>query len=469
MDLKITVYIQGRKMFERYRVIHFIGIGGIGMSGIAEVLYNLGYEVTGSDLKDSETVERLRGMGMKVYIGHRPENINSAHVVVISSAVRPDNPEVMEAKKNSIPVIPRAEMLAELGRLRYAVLVAGSHGKTTTTSLVSTVMAHAGFDPTVVIGGKLKAIGTNARLGRGNFIVAEADESDGSFLKLNPTIGVVTNIDREHMEYFKTMEALKGAFLSFMNKVPFYGLSVACMDDGYVRELLPSVHRKVMTYGFSPDADLRAVDVTMGFMSVSFEAILTGESLGVFSVPVPGEHNVLNALASMAVALELQIDAEKIREALGGFAGIQRRLEFKGEAGGIKVYDDYGHHPTEIRATLKAVKDSLNSGRLFVVFQPHRYTRTRDLFEEFTVSFDSADDLVMMDIYPAGETPMNGINTEALVKAMKREHIAYVKGKDEAARFVASKANTGDVVLTLGAGDVWEVGERILKGLEKRN
>jgi UDP-N-acetylmuramate--alanine ligase len=274
-------------MFERYRVIHFIGIGGIGMSGIAEVLHNLGYEVTGSDLMGSETVERLRGLGLKVYIGHRPENIDSAHVVVVSSAVRADNPEVIEAKSKSIPVIPRAEMLAELGRLKYAVLVAGSHGKTTTTSLVSTVMAHAGFDPTVVIGGKLKALGTNARLGRGNFIIAEADESDGSFLKLSPTIGVVTNIDMEHMEYFKTVDALKGAFLSFMNKVPFYGLSVACMDDRYVRELLPSVHRKVVTYGLSPDADLRAKNLKRGFMSVSFEAFMAGETLGVFSLPVP--------------------------------------------------------------------------------------------------------------------------------------------------------------------------------------
>lgn len=456
-------------MFERYRVIHFIGIGGIGMSGIAEVLHNLGYEVTGSDLKGSETVERLRGLGLKVYVGHRPENIDSAHVVVVSSAVRADNPEVIEARRKSIPVIPRAEMLAELGRLKYAVLVAGSHGKTTTTSLVSTVMAHAGFDPTVVIGGKLKALGTNARLGRGNFIIAEADESDGSFLKLSPTIGVVTNIDMEHMEYFKTVDSLKGAFLSFMNKVPFYGLTVACMDDRYVRELLPSVHRKVVTYGLSPDADLQAKNLKRGFMSVSFEALMAGENLGVFVLPVPGEHNVLNALASIAVALELQIDAEKVREALKGFGGISRRLEFKGEAGGIRVFDDYGHHPTEIRATLKALRESLNSGRLFVVFQPHRYTRTRDLFGEFTVSFDDADDLVMMDIYPAGEPPINGITTEALVNAMKKAGVSHIKGKEEVARVVASRVRRGDVVLTLGAGDVWEVGEKILRGLEKRN
>jgi UDP-N-acetylmuramate--alanine ligase len=453
-------------MFERYKVIHFIGIGGIGMSGIAEVLHNLDYEVTGSDLKESETVQRLRGLGIKVYIGHRPENIDNAHVVVVSSAVRQDNPEVVAAKEKSIPVIPRAEMLAELGRLKYAVLVAGSHGKTTTTSFISTILAHAGFDPTVVIGGKLKALGSNARLGQGDFIVAEADESDGSFLRLSPTIGVVTNIDREHMDFFKTMDSLKEAFLSFMNKVPFYGVSVLCIDDRHIRELLPSVHRRVMTYGFSRDAELQAVNIKKGFMSMSFEAVLRGNSLGSFTVPAPGEHNVLNALAGIAVGLELQIETEKIKEAIKGFSGIQRRLEFKGEARGIKVYDDYGHHPTEIKATLKAAKESLDTGRLFVVFQPHRYTRTKDLFDEFTSAFDNADFLVVTDIYPAGEKPIKGISAEALSKEIKNPNVFYLKEKDEVAGFLSSRVEGGDVVLTLGAGDVWKVGMQMLKMLE---
>jgi UDP-N-acetylmuramate--alanine ligase len=449
-------------MFERYRVIHFIGIGGIGMSGIAEVLHNLDYEVTGSDARDSETVERLRGLGIEVHIGHSPGNVNGAHVVVASSAIKPDNAEVAEAVRLSIPVIPRAEMLAELGRLKYSVLVAGTHGKTTTTSFVSTVLAHAGFDPTVVIGGKLKALGTNARLGRGDFMAAEADESDGSFLKLNPTIGVVTNIDREHMDYFKTMEALKGAFLSFMNKVPFYGLTIACIDDEGVRELLPLVHRRVRTYGFSADAELRATDLRKGFMSTDFEAIIKGRNLGRFRIPAPGEHMVLNCLASVAVGLELQIGVEKIRDALDRFEGIQRRLEFKGEAVGVRVYDDYGHHPTEIKATLKAMKDSMDTGRLVVVFQPHRFSRTRDLMEEFRTSFADADSLVLMDIYPAGESPVEGVSTEEMMKGMGGGDIVHIGGVKEAAGYVADHIGSGDVVLTLGAGDVWKVADELI-------
>ncbi|GAB4387573.1 MAG: UDP-N-acetylmuramate--L-alanine ligase [Thermodesulfovibrionales bacterium] len=455
-------------MFERFRVIHFIGIGGVGMSGIAEVLYNLGYEVTGSDIRTSETLERLRVLGVKVHVGHRPENIDGAHVVVVSSAVRPDNPEVLEAARRGVPVIPRAEMLAELGRLKYAVLVAGSHGKTTTTSFISTVMAHAGFDPTVVIGGRLNAFGTNARLGRGQFLVAEADESDGSFLKLTPTIGVVTNIDREHMDFFRTMDALKEAFVSFMNKVPFYGLSVACLDDPNIRGLLPRVHRKVRTYGLSPDAELRAANIVKGFMTVSFDVLLEGDVLGAFSVPVAGEHNVLNALAAIGVGLELQIDFEKIREAMKGFGGIHRRLEFKGEARGVRVYDDYGHHPTEIRATLRAFKESLGMGRLVVVFQPHRYTRTRDLLEEFAASFGDADYLVMTDIYPAGESPIEGVSTEALVERMKRNSVSVVKDRSEVAKFLSKRLGPEDTVLTLGAGDVWKVGKEVLDLLREQ-
>jgi UDP-N-acetylmuramate--alanine ligase len=450
-------------VFERYRVIHFVGIGGAGMSGIAEVLGNLGYEVTGSDLRESETTERLRKSGVKVYIGHKAENIDNAHVVVVSSAVSSENPEVIEAKGRSIPVIPRAEMLAELGRLKYGILVAGAHGKTTTTSLISTILAHAGLDPTVVIGGKLKAMGSNARLGRGEFIVAEADESDGSFLRLSPTIAVVTNIDREHMEFFKTMETLKEAFLSFINKVPFYGMSILCIDNPHIRGLLPFIHRRFITYGLSEDAELRAVNIEGEFMSVGFDVYLKGQALGGFRLPVPGRHNVLNALASIAVGLELKVSVDAMKEALGAFGGIQRRLEFKGEAGGVKVYDDYGHHPTEIKATLAAMKESLKTGRLFVVFQPHRYTRTKDLFSEFTESFDDADFLIVMDIYAAGERPIEGISSEALFKEIKKEGKIYLKDRAGTAGFLAQNLKPGDVVLTLGAGDVWKLSGELLE------
>lgn len=453
-------------MFERYKIIHFIGIGGIGMSGIAEVLFNLGYDVTGSDLNESATTERLRGLGLKVNIGHRAENIGNAHVAVVSSAVDEKNPEVIESRRRGIPVIPRAEMLAELGRLKYAVLVAGSHGKTTTTSLIATILAHAGFDPTVVIGGRLNAFGTNARLGRGEFMVAEADESDGSFLKLSPTIAVVTNIDREHMEHFKTMQALKESFLTFMNKVPFYGLSVLCADDPNVRELLPGVHRKTLTYGMGPDAALRAERIKKGFMNISFDAVLNGQKIGGFTVPMSGEHNVLNSLAAIAAALELKIGPDKVKEALEGFKGIHRRLELKGEERGIKVYDDYGHHPTEIVATIKGARDAFKSGNLIVVFQPHRYTRTRDLMAEFASAFDHADMVAVMDIYPAGEQPIEGVDTAALMKIMRNKNAEHVKSRKAAVEFVIGHAKAGDVVITLGAGDVWKVGEKVLKALK---
>jgi len=453
-------------MFERYKVIHFIGIGGIGMSGIAEVLFNLGYVVTGSDLKDSVTTERLRGMGIKVYTGHHGDNVDGAHVVVISSAVSDDNPEVREAVRRGVPVIPRAEMLAELGRLKYALLVAGSHGKTTTTSLLATILAYAGSDPTVVIGGKLKAFGTNARLGRGEFIVAEADESDGSFLKLNPTIGVVTNIDQEHMDHFGTMTALKEAFMTFMNKVPFYGLSVLCLDDGNIRSLLPGVHRKVLTYGFSEDAELRAEDVDAGFMSVSFEARLRGEQLGRFTVPVAGRHNVLNTLAAIGVALQLQVPVTAIQESLAGFEGIQRRLELKGEARGVRVYDDYGHHPTEINATLRAARESFEGGRLIVLFQPHRFTRTHRLMDEFARCFEDADEVVLMEIYPAGEQSIQGVTSSALMEKIGRSGILLAGDRDEAVNLLADMAKEGDIVLTLGAGDVYKAGDALLERLK---
>ncbi len=459
-------------MFEKYRVIHFVGIGGIGMSGIAEVLVNLGYEVTGSDMKESDTTKRLRNMGIRIHIGHREENIDSAHVVVVSSAVPFDNPEIESAHRRNVPVIPRAEMLAELARLKYSVLVAGAHGKTTTTSLISTVLAGGGFDPTIIIGGKLKGIGSNAKLGKGEFLVAEADESDGSFLKLSPTIAVVTNIDREHMDFFRDMKGLRDAFLSFINKVPFYGVSFICAENDHLRELLPDIHRRFLTYGLSSSADIYADDIEKGFMSTSFEVIAKGAGLGRFSIPVPGTHNVLNALACIGVARELKMDAVKIRESLASFSGIQRRFEFKGEAKGIKVYDDYGHHPTEIRATLAAASENLRyqgkDARLFVVFQPHRFTRTADLMEEFAHSFTGNYSVLLLDIYPAGEKPIEGVTSKALyekIKPLAGGNVTYFADRDAAVRRLIGEMKRGDLLLTLGAGDVWKLGEEALEKL----
>ncbi|MBU4320940.1 MAG: UDP-N-acetylmuramate--L-alanine ligase [Nitrospinae bacterium] len=466
-------------MFEQYRTIHFVGIGGIGVSGIAEVLHNLGYEVTGSDVKESDTTNRLSSLGIKVYIGHRAGNVDDAHVVVISSAVSKDNAEVVEAKRKSIPVIPRAEMLAELARMKYGILVAGAHGKTTTTSLIATVIASSGLDPTVVIGGKLRSTGSNARLGQGDFLVAEADESDGSFLRLSPTIAVVTNIDREHMDFFKTMDSLRDAFLSFINKVPFYGVSIVCIENEELRKLLPYVHRRYITYGLSPDADVYAADIKKGFMTVSFDVVYKGENLGNFSLPVPGVHNILNSLAAIVAARELKVEAGVIKEALKKFSGIQRRFELKGEEKGIKVFDDYGHHPTEIKATLNAAKDGLlarqvvatrnrGAGRLFVIFQPHRYTRTKDLMDEFTSCFSEADILCLMDIYSAGEKPINGIDSNALLDRIKKtghKDAAYFPDRGKLMENLLMRLKSGDVVFTLGAGDVWKLGEEMLEEL----
>ena len=444
------------------------------MSGIAEVLHNLGYEVTGSDVKESDTIARLRSLGIKVSIGHTPDNIDDAHVVVTSSAVSLGNPEVMAAREKSIPVIPRAEMLSELGRLKYGILIAGAHGKTTTTSLIATILAHAGLDPTVVIGGKLMATGSNARLGRGDFIVAEADESDGSFLTLSPTIAVVTNIDREHMDFFRTMEALKDAFVSFINKIPFYGLSILCTENGHIREILPRIHRRYITYGLSPQADIHAINLNKEFMSVSFHVIYKGHDMGRFSVPMPGTHTVLNSLASIAVGMELKLDLQNVREALKGFRGIQRRFEFKGEERGVKFFDDYGHHPEEIRATLRAAKESLASagekdGRLVILFQPHRYTRTKDLLHDFGSSFSDADVLYVMDIYPAGEQPLEGVSGEAVLNAIRDKghgNAAYISGHDLLMETLMNALRPNDHFFTIGAGDVWKLGEELLKRIK---
>jgi UDP-N-acetylmuramate--alanine ligase len=459
-------------MFERYKVIHFVGIGGVGMSGIAEVLANLGYEVTGSDVKESETTRRLQALGIRISIGHGAENIGNAHVVVISSAVSPDNPEVLAAKGLSIPVIPRAEMLAELARLKYGVLVAGAHGKTTTTSLISTVLGYGGFDPTIVIGGKLKALGSHARLGRGEFLVAEADESDGSFLMLSPTIAVVTNIDREHMDFFRDMKSLKDAFLAFINKVPFYGAAFVCNENEHMRELIPSIHRRFLTYGLSEGSDIRAANIRKGFMTSTFDVTCRDAAVGEFSLPMPGSHNVLNALACIGVALELKMHPAAIREALAAFSGIQRRFELKGEAGGVRVYDDYGHHPTEIRATLSAARENMKylegGGRLFVVFQPHRYTRTADLMDEFSGSFPDIDSVLLLDIYPASERPIPGITSAVLAEKMRQKgqkNVVCFSDREAAVAHLRSELRAGDVLLTLGAGDVWKIGEKIVEAI----
>jgi len=456
-------------MYKRYKAIHFVGIGGVGMSGIAEVLHTLKYMVTGSDLKPSDTTERLRKLGIEITIGHKAANVKNAQVVVISSAVGTENPEVKEAVRLGIPVIPRSEMLAELGRLKYGVLIAGSHGKTTTTSLIATVFARAGLDPTVVIGGRLNALGANARLGKGEFLVAEADESDGSFLKLSPTLAVVTNIDREHMEYFRSMFALKGAFLEFMNKVPFYGLNILCMEDKNVRDLLPDVRRRVLTYGFSEEAELRAMNMKKDFMSVQYEAVLNGKKLKRINLPMPGEHNVLNSLAAIAAGLELEIEPDMIKEALENFEGIGRRLELKGKEKGITVYDDYGHHPTEARATIKSLKEGIGGRRLLVIFQPHRYTRTRDMMEEFSRSFEDVDHLMLLDIYAAGEKPIEDITSEALMKRIKKQtgdKSVHLKREDVIGH-LSGILKTGDVVLTLGAGDVWKISEELVNVLKE--
>jgi len=452
-------------MFNQYRKIHFTGIGGIGMSGIAEVLLSLGYEITGSDIRESETTVRLRELGIQIFIGHDETNIQDAHVVVTSSAVSKTNPEVIAAKNRGIPVIPRAEMLAELGRLKYGILVAGAHGKTTTTSLIATILSESGLDPTVVIGGRLKALGSNARRGQGDFLVAEADESDGSFLKLSPIIAIITNIDREHMDYFKDLENLKAAFVEFSNKVPFYGVAIVCRENEHTRKIIPQIKRRVLTYGLTHDCDIYARNIRHEGPRSSYEVVCKGESLGDFTLPVPGLHNVLNSMAAILAAVELKIPVEKIKSSLAGFSGIQRRFEFKGEAKGVKVYDDYGHHPVEIRAALKAARECFPDRRIMVIFQPHRYTRTRDLMDDFALSFSSIDRLYLMDIYAASEPPIEGVNSGALLARMNSvgfTDVAYAPDRDGLLRTVAEDLKPGDVLVTLGAGDVYKLGEEIL-------
>ncbi len=447
--------------------LHFVGIGGIGMSGIAEVLANLGYIVSGSDLTASETTQRLEECGCRVHVGHSAENIDGADVVVISSAVKEDNPEVVAARRDAIPVIPRATMLNELMRMKYGIAVAGSHGKTSTTSMVAGVMAEANMDPTVVIGGKLGSIGTNARLGEGDYLVAEADESDGSFLRLTPAIAVITNIDNEHMDYYVTFDKLRSAFRKFLNKVPFYGKAILCLDDPEVAGMLAGLERPHITYGMTAQADISASDIRHeGFASV-YTASLGSEVLGEVHLPVPGKHNIYNSLAAIAVGLELEIPFGTIAKALAGYSGTQRRFQKKGEERGVLVYDDYGHHPTEIRVTLEAAKQGWK-GRVVAMFQPHRFSRTRDLLAEFGTAFNNADKVLVCDIYAAGEERIDNLTGEDVAGSITghgHRDVEFVGSCEEAVDRAVELLEEGDMVITLGAGDIWKAGERLLERL----
>jgi UDP-N-acetylmuramate--alanine ligase len=457
-------------MYGKIRKIHFIGIGGIGMSGIAEVLLNLGYQVSGSDLRESEITRRLADLGGEIVYGHREENVRQVDVVVTSTAVKADNPEVLEAHRRLIPVIPRAEMLAELMRMKYGIAVAGTHGKTTTTSMVATILSHGGIDPTAVIGGRLDSLGSNAKLGQGKFLVAEADESDGSFLHLSPTIAVVTNIDADHLDFYRDLEEIKGVFVDFINKVPFYGTAILCLDDPNVQAVIPQVKKRFVTYGLAPQADFRATDIEHREDRTSFVAHHHGERLGRLSLRMPGRHNVLNALAAVAVASELGIPFAVMAEGLQDFGGVQRRFQIKHDQDGVMVVDDYGHHPAEVRATLAAARCGWDR-RLVAVFQPHRYSRTRALFEEFLTAFYQAEHLVVMDVYAAGEEPIPGVESKALAAGIA-EHghkdVHYIAERDAVVDHLRSVVRPGDIVITLGAGNVWQVGEQLVMKLKEK-
>ena len=453
-------------MYGRTHRIHFIGVGGVGMSGIAEVLLTMGYQVSGSDLRSSEATDRLIQLGGRIFNGHAASNIEGAQVVVYSSAVPPDNTELAAAREMGLPVIGRAEMLAELMRMKYGIAVGGAHGKTTTTSMIAAVLARGGLDPTVVVGGRLHAIASNARLGHGQFMVAEADESDGSFLRLSPAVAVVTNIDREHMDHYTDLDAVLQAFVYFANRVPFYGVAVLCADDPLVRKIVPRITKRTLFYGTLPETEVGGSDVRLKPHGARFLVHAFGREMGEIEIQVPGRHNVLNALAAVAVGLEIGVGFDHIAESLAGFGGVGRRFETRGEVGGVRVVDDYGHHPTEIRATLSAARGL--GRRVLVVFQPHRFSRTATLREEFGIAWGDADRVWVLDIYAAGEQPLPGVTGRTVVEAAHAagaRHLSYAASAAEAAAAAAAEAQPGDVILTMGAGDVWKLGDEILKRL----
>jgi UDP-N-acetylmuramate--alanine ligase len=450
----------------RVRRVHFIGVGGIGMSGLAEILRSMDFDVSGSDQRDGENTVRLRRLGVKCHVGHDAAHVLGADVVVYSSAIGKDNPELVAALRAGIPSITRGEMLAELMRMKYAVVIAGSHGKTTTTSLVATVLRAAGLDPTVVVGGRMASLGSNARLGAGDLLVAEADESDGSFLRLSPTIAAITNVDPEHLDFYGTHEALKRAFVEFAERVPFYGLNVLCLDHPHVRDLLPSINRRYVTYGESRQADYVADNLVYRGLETSFHVHRQGQPLGEFVVRMPGQHNVLNCLAVIAISDELAVPLDVVKEGLATFRGVARRFTVVAEPDGVALVDDYGHHPEEIRVTLNAARHAY-AKRVLVAFQPHRYTRTRALFQEFARAFDQADEVYVSDVYAAGEAPLPGFTGEALARAIEshgHRHVEFVAGRDDLAERLARAAQPGDVVIALGAGDI----NRVLAPLEAK-
>jgi len=444
-----------------------VGIGGSGMSGIAEVLHNLGFMVTGSDIQKKDMTERLEKLGIKVYYGHAPENVEGAEVVVVSTAIPPDNPEVLYAQEKKIPVIPRAEMLAELMRMKYSIAVSGAHGKTTTTSMIASILENAGYDPTVVVGGRIRGMGTGGKLGQSEYLVAEADESDGSFLKLFPTISVITNIDEEHIDTYGDMENLKNAFVEFANKVPFYGCTVISIDDPGARDLLPRIRRRVLTFGLSRQADFEARELELKGLGSSYSLYVRGEPMGKVRLGVPGIFNVRNSLAAFATAFELDIPPGVAIEALESFKGVMRRFEIKGEKKGIMVVDDYAHHPVEIEAVLKAAR-RFWEGRIIVLFQPHRYSRTRRLYRRFGSAFHLADMLIITSIYPAGEKPLPGVTSELIYNAARdagHREVYLIEDLEEARKFLLKTLKEGDLFITMGAGNVWRTGEKLLEEL----
>ncbi|RMD99225.1 MAG: UDP-N-acetylmuramate--L-alanine ligase [Deltaproteobacteria bacterium] len=454
---------------KRNFTVHFVGIGGIGMAGIAEVLLNQGFSVSGSDLVESENTTRLRRLGGRIFIGHHAEQIGDCDVVVVSSAVPPDNVEVAAATRRRIPVIPRAEMLAELMRLKKGVAVAGSHGKTTTTSMIATIAASAGLDPTYIVGGRLGSVGESARLGQGSLLIAEADESDGSFLSLSPTIAVVTNIDADHLDHYGSLAALEEAFLTFLDKVPFYGKAIVCLDDPHVIDLLPRIRKPCLTYGLTSQADIRAIRIRRAGLETTYTLVIEGEPVARVNLPLPGRHNVVNSLAAVAVGQTLGIALPHILEGLERFRGVERRFQLRGTEGGVMIVEDYAHHPTEIAATLTAAREGWDR-RVVVAFQPHRYTRTRDLFHDFVKAFHEADLLLLTEIYPAGEAPIPGISGRRLFEEIQRhgqKSVHFFPEHEEILDFLTREVRPHDLVFLLGAGDLWRLGGRLLERLRE--